>query len=302
MILAGFAEFVNANMFQGRNVVHKDIISPLDISMICEIKDAKKSFKYISRERDVFKSIRWSHGNSTMVICIGVEGQNAIDYTMIFREMLYTSIAYLQMAENQKKADKTAKKVEKVLKTGAEYMCGLGKEQKLPPIITLIFYTGSQPWHAGTSLYEIVDIPECFRPFVSDYHINLVWGMDESKLENYIGEMYNVIRLLILSQKGNIDEIGKIRMDAKVAHAAAILGNNPKWAKRLEAEEGEIDVLSKLEMELDKRDEIKAIEMTKQTAFRLLKKNVLHTAEEVAEDFDVSIETAKEWYMEYIQS
>ena len=42
MILAGFAEFVNANMFQGRNVVHKDIISPLDISMICEIKDAKK--------------------------------------------------------------------------------------------------------------------------------------------------------------------------------------------------------------------------------------------------------------------
>lgn len=40
MILAGFAEFVNANMFQGRNVVHKDIISPLDISMICEIKDA----------------------------------------------------------------------------------------------------------------------------------------------------------------------------------------------------------------------------------------------------------------------
>ena len=41
------------------------------------------------------------------------------------------------------------------------------------PVITLVLYFGDGPWGKNRTLYDAIDVPEAFMPFVSDYKINV---------------------------------------------------------------------------------------------------------------------------------
>ena len=55
---------------------------------------------------------------------------------------------------------------------GASYRAELSQEDRYP-IITLVFYFGDKPWGKNRKLYDAIEIPEEFKPFVSDYKINV---------------------------------------------------------------------------------------------------------------------------------
>ena len=55
---------------------------------------------------------------------------------------------------------------------GMAYRAELPQKDRYP-VISLILYFGDKPWGKNRTLYDVIEIPEEFKPFVSDYKINV---------------------------------------------------------------------------------------------------------------------------------
>jgi len=55
---------------------------------------------------------------------------------------------------------------------------GTGKKHKIRhkryPVVTIVLYFGKTPWKKPLSLYDVLEISDELKPFVSDYKINLI--------------------------------------------------------------------------------------------------------------------------------
>jgi len=49
----------------------------------------------------------------------------------------------------------------------------LEENPKLVPTLTLVLYFGLERWKYGTTLYETINVPDEWKPYVSDYKMNL---------------------------------------------------------------------------------------------------------------------------------
>lgn len=133
-----FADIVNVLLFKGEEVLKPDELVDQTPRSIY-----KADGKVREIERDVAK--RWVKEN-IRIACIGLENQTDDDPDMPLRVMAYD---------------------------GAEYRTELrGKDRY--PVITLVLYFGyKKRWTAPTQLKECFSVPEQFKPYVSDYRINL---------------------------------------------------------------------------------------------------------------------------------
>ena len=135
-----FADIVNGLLFQGRLV-----IAPDELQEQAPRAAYKADGKIREIERDVAK--RWVKGG-IRIACVGLENQTKEDPFMPLRVIGYD---------------------------GAEYRVQLNTgSDPLYAALTLVLYFGTEKrWTAPRSLYEAIDIPEEFKPFVQDYRINL---------------------------------------------------------------------------------------------------------------------------------
>lgn len=133
-----FADIVNGLLFQG-----KEIILPGDLEDHGTHSHYKSDGNLREQERDISK--KWKKGKIKIAL-IGFENQTDIDSDMPFRVIGYD---------------------------GAEYRAQLdGKERY--PVITLVLYFGSERrWKKPRSLFEQMEVPVEFRPYVNDYKINV---------------------------------------------------------------------------------------------------------------------------------
>ena len=137
-----FADVVNGLLFKG-----KQIILPEDLVDQAPRAAYKADGKVRDIERDVAK--RWLR-NNIRIACIGFENESQPEKDMVFRVFGYD---------------------------GAEYRTQLLKENKSNPrypVVTLVLYFGfKKHWDAPLWLHEAVEIPEIFKPYVTDIKINL---------------------------------------------------------------------------------------------------------------------------------
>lgn len=54
--------------------------------------------------------------------------------------------------------------------------------EKLPPIISVVFYTGKEEWKQYRSLYECVQLSKEIEPWISDYKLH-VFGCAQNEIE-----------------------------------------------------------------------------------------------------------------------
>ena len=111
---------------------------------------------------------------------IGIESQEEVDYKFPLRILSYDVEQY------QKEASVIWKKVRKMKEdlASGEYLYGFRKEDRLHPQITIVLYSGKEPWDGPTNLKEILDftdIPIELQSMVQDYKIHIV---DIRRLEN----------------------------------------------------------------------------------------------------------------------
>ena len=111
------------------------------------IKMYKMDGKIHEQERDVAKY--WmgtdSAGVSVRIAFLGMENQSTYEKRMPLRVIGYD---------------------------GAAYRAQLS-EKKCYPVISLVLYFGDSPWRKSRRLYDVLEVPEEFRDFVSDYKINV---------------------------------------------------------------------------------------------------------------------------------
>jgi hypothetical protein len=119
-------------------------VAELDFATLETVKDSFVSDDFRERHDDIIWRIRW--GPKWLYIYLLIEFQSSIDQFMAVRIMGYIALLYQYLIETQ----------------------NLKASDKLPPVLPLVIYNGSQRWQAAEEISELIEIVpeglEKYRP------------------------------------------------------------------------------------------------------------------------------------------
>jgi hypothetical protein len=167
-----FADFFNAYLFEGREILKADelVEKDTDSSAVLEVDDADIS---IQAARDLLKVVMSYNGVEYAIL--GLENQDYIHYALPFKIDGYDVYSYDRQYKEKKAHYKATKEL-----SGDERMSGIKKTDRFTPVVTVVIYYGSEPWDGPTCLYDMLDLPEELKPFITNYKVNLVEARDNN--------------------------------------------------------------------------------------------------------------------------
>ena len=185
-----FADVVNA--FFALSGINRRI-KPDELEDIRAWSMYKAEDKLREQERDVVKL--WK-SEGAVISLIGLENQSDVDSDMALRIFGYE---------------------------GADYRGQLSRKGTKPYfVMTVVLYYGTDKrWNAPRNLFERLNVPEEFRPFVNDIHVNVIelaWLTDE-QAEIFTGDFRIVVDYLRQSRKGD----DYLPTEAEIKHVDEIL-------------------------------------------------------------------------------
>ncbi len=133
-----FADIVNVLLFNGEQVVSAD-----DLETVKDRSQYKADGQIHQQERDVSKILK---SGNTKISLLGFEHQTEAEKYMPLRQIGYDGQSYrAQLLERDVK--------------------------RTYPVITLVLYFGTKHWNYERNLLGVLDVPEEFRSYVSDYEM-----------------------------------------------------------------------------------------------------------------------------------
>jgi len=165
---AQFADFFNAVLFKGEQVISPDELEDIDTedSSVLEHREYAETIK---ASRDSIKICKKSLTHGIELVMLGMESQEHIHYAMPMRVMGYDYGTYKKQYDSNAKKYQTADGLNQ-----NEYLSRMKKTDKFTPVITVVLYYGDEPWDGATTLHEMLDIPDRIKRFVNDYKMLLV--------------------------------------------------------------------------------------------------------------------------------
>ncbi|HJC56350.1 MAG TPA: Rpn family recombination-promoting nuclease/putative transposase, partial [Candidatus Eisenbergiella intestinipullorum] len=216
-----FADFINGTVFGGRREV-----APEELEAVPGIYHAEKHTDRRrgtgGRYRDVAKK-RCREGTCCVLT---VENQNELHYAMPARCMEYDALEYA----GQLRKRRTRHRREKDLKGSAQFLSGLTPEEKLDPVVTLVFYHGKKSWEASCDLHGMLNFEganEMFRKYTANYRMNL-YTLEDLREEYFTTGFRDVIGVMINHKKmdeykeKNRTEGGKVNMCKEIRRGCKI--------------------------------------------------------------------------------
>lgn len=183
-----FADILNTLLFGGERVVKEEkLVNLKDKSMY------KFDGKLHEQERDVIKALE---GECIRIAVVGLEHETKAEKYMTLRVLGYDGSAYrAQLLDDTQK--------------------------EMYPVVTLVLYFGLTPWLYGKTLYEEVDIPEIWQPYVSDYRINVfeIAFLDPETVKLFQSDFRHVADYLVQKRLNN----DYIPSDQQIRHVDAVL-------------------------------------------------------------------------------
>jgi hypothetical protein len=137
-----------------------------------------------SRDDDIIWKIEFQ-GQPLYIVCL-LEFQSTIDKFMAVRVLTYVGLIYQDLIKQKQVT--------------------LLESHKLPPIFSLVFYTGAPAWNAATTLKDCLSaaIPESLRKYQPNIEY-MVLDVGQIDLEAYTLDNQNVVSSLIKLEKvGNL--------------------------------------------------------------------------------------------------
>ena len=172
-----FADLINGSLFQGKQVFSAQNLKSENGEQGIVIKEQDGTEITVRRFRDIMMT----SDDGTRIVVLACENQEEIHYAMPVRGMLYDALSYTEQVNRMKKI----RKEKRELKGSAEFLSGLKKEDRLFPVLTVIFYYGDAEWDAQRDLHGLLGIDqkehELLRKYVPNYRINLI---DPRRLED----------------------------------------------------------------------------------------------------------------------
>lgn len=133
-----FADIMNVFLFHGEHVVSSD-----DLETTKDKSQYMADGKIHEQERDVSKYLKRDH---ITVLMVGLEHQTKAEKFMPIRQIGYDGQSYRTQ----------------LLKKNVN---------RIYPVITLILYFGLKHWPYSHHLKDLMDVPEKYQSFVSDYEM-----------------------------------------------------------------------------------------------------------------------------------
>jgi len=188
-----FANLFNAKIFGGVQIIKPEDLEPIEgeTHILIQTKDRKR--QEIHRYRDI--AMRWKGKMDFMILAC--ENQDKIHYAMPVRTMLYDGLSYVQqMKVMWDLRDETDEM------TNDEFLSKFCKDDKIYPVITLVFYFGEKEWDASLDLYGMRNQDEGGR--VDMCKAMEDWAADEraeGKLEGEENKLVDLIRKKLVKGK-----------------------------------------------------------------------------------------------------
>ena len=196
-----FADVVNYRIFAGKAVVKAEELRELDTSELA-ITDEQGKRTSIQRYRDVIRFWSSMETNGQSYVIIGLEGQSRVHYAMPVRTMLYDAIRYWRQVEDVGKRRKGSEGTRKG-ESDAEFLSEFGKEDTIPPVITIVVFFSAEEWDGPRSLREMIHTPQKeVLPYVQDYGLNLIepFNMGEQDFARFRTDFGKVMRYIHCSE------------------------------------------------------------------------------------------------------
>ena len=185
-----FADLFNGVMFSGREVVTADELEEQKGETSVLVPDKAGRTRPVQKYRDIV--MRWD-GKMDLTL-LAVESQDKIHYAMPVRNMLYDGLEYAEQVRLRNK--------QRRYQSSEEFLSGFGRNDRLYPVITLVFYYDTKGWDGAKSLYDMMGLREddekqsLLRPYIPDYHINLVDAGNIRSTECFHTDLHEVMGML----------------------------------------------------------------------------------------------------------
>ena len=197
-----FSDLYNGIVFQGKQVVLPEELEPAEGETDFLLEDNEQKVQEIHRYRDIV--MRWKKG--ALLVLLACENQEKVHYAMTVRNMLYDSLSY---AGQIQQLWKEREKEEKQKMTAPEFLSKWKKDDRLVPVITLVFYYDTEQWDGSTDLHGMLQWgegnQELLREYVPNYRINLVDAGNLEHLERFQSDLQEILGML--KCRGNKKEL-----------------------------------------------------------------------------------------------
>ncbi len=189
---ARFADLFNHVLFQGKPIIKKEELSDIRNESDLIIQDKNKKIKTSTRYRDIVK--QWK--NDITFVILATEIQENIHYAMPVRNMLYDALAYTDQARKlwEQLDDAQKKQVSQ-----QEFLSSFRKEDRLSPVITLVFYYGDSPWDGALELHDMFGNfakQKWIQEWIPNYKINLINPLNISDFDDFQSDLQIIFPML----------------------------------------------------------------------------------------------------------
>ena len=199
-----FANLFNGVIYGGENVILPEDLEEVNPVSSVNVKNRVGKTKSMKKYRDII--MRWK--NQATLVLLANEAQDKIHYAMPHKVMLYDGMDYEtqirnnweRFTEGQRQAKKTGQTLEHL--TAGEYLSRFRRTERLTPIISLVFYYGSEPWDGPVDLYDMFRLEgtekekAILEKYLPNYRINLVDAERLEETERFSEDLQVILTML----------------------------------------------------------------------------------------------------------
>ena len=197
---ARFADFFNAVLFQGENVIDPKDLEDVDTeeSSVLEHRQYAES---VTAARDSIKIQKKSTKHGVELVMLGLENQEHVHYGVPLRVMGYDYGTYRKQYESNAARHAKAKDL-----TEDEFLSRMKRSDRFTPVITIVIYYGEKAWDAAVCLHDMLDIPGQMKLFVNDYKMFLVEVRKNNlKLHNIDNrDLFNLLDIFLNNNESRV--------------------------------------------------------------------------------------------------
>ena len=199
-----FANLFNGVIYGGRQVILPEDLEEVNPVSSVSVKNRTGKTKNMKKYRDII--MKWR--NQATLVLLANESQDKVHYAMPHKVMLYDGMDYETQIRNNWKNFNDRRKQNKKARlplehlTAGEYLSRFRKNDRLIPIISLVFYYGSEPWDGPVDLYDMFQLEgtkeenEILEKYLPNYKINLVDAERLKDVEKFSDDLQVILTML----------------------------------------------------------------------------------------------------------
>ena len=213
------SDFLNGTLYDG-----KRIIQPEELQIMDSVQIAKLMGKTFERRRDVL--IKSTTGDKEEYY--GIENQTNIHKFMPLRILIYDSIVEMNLTKS--------------------------KENKVPAVTSVVFYTGKYKWKKPLKLKDCIEINKETEKYHGNIEIKVAWIKEEYSFKNKDNiNLFKLVQFIYNGQELNEGDFNKVNLE--VVRLAGYITNTEELINY--EGKGEIDMCKEWE-DLKKKVAIEA--------------------------------------------